>query len=206
MARQTCWRWVTERGLRVDSGAQTLARYQTLLAAKLDEIESVIPADGSLLIVLHPGAAPSLRLQTLLNTDLQLRPGTPCRSHTLPVRYGGAAGLDLARLAEAAGMSVEAAAALHCSVEYLVMFIGFQPGFAYLHGTPPALQQPRLARPRTQVAAGSLAIGGAYSGVYPATGPGGWNLIGRVDASLFDPLREPPALLLPGDSVRFVPQ
>jgi KipI family sensor histidine kinase inhibitor len=206
LANATPWRWVTERGLRVETGATTLARYHTLLAANLAEVESVIPADGSLLIVLHPGAAPSVALQTLLSSALPLPITSHGRLHEIPVVYSGAGGQDLAAMAEAAGLSVVAAIALHCSVEYDVLFLGFQPGFAYLHGTPAVLQQPRLARPRTLVGAGSLAIGGSYTGIYPAVGPGGWHLIGRVGLSLFDPLRDPAALLAPGDRVRFVPQ
>jgi len=205
LAQTRRWRWVTERGLRVETGESTLARYRAVLAAGLAEVESVIPADGSLLIVLHPGAAPSDALYALLGEDVPFSPIAPGSLHLLPVEYGGAAGPDLIQLAHAAGLSVEAAIALHCSVEYRVMFIGFQPGFAYLHGTPTVLQQPRRGRPRTQVAAGSLAIGGAYTGIYPAMGPGGWNVIGRVRANVFDPLRDSPALLMPDDRVRFVP-
>lgn len=198
------WRWVTERGLRVETGVHTLARYQTLLSAALDEVETLIPADGSLLVVLHPGASPSNSLQALLAADLPVATEAPGKIHELLVNYGGAAGQDLAAVAAAAGLSVAEAIALHGSATYQVQFMGFQPGFAYLAGTPAALQQPRLSRPRTQIPAGSLAIGGRYTGIYPTAGPGGWNLIGRVQAKLFDPHREPPALLMPGDQVRFV--
>ncbi len=198
------WRWVSERGLRVESGAQTLARYQALMSAALDEVETQIPADGSLLIVLHPGATPSQRLQALLLAELPAAVEVPGHKHELLVNYGGAAGRDLSRVAEAAGLSVAETIALHSAEIYRVQFMGFQPGFAYLAGTPAVLHQPRLSRPRTQIPAGSLAIGGAYTGIYPAAGPGGWNLIGRVEAKLFDAHREPPALLMPGDQVRFV--
>ncbi len=200
------WRWVTERGLRLETEMSTLARYHAVLAARLAEVESVIPADGSLLIVLHPGAAPSVALLTLLSTELPPPIILQGRLHEIPVEYGGAGGQDLDSIAEVAGLSVSAAIALHCSVEYEVLFLGFQPGFAYLHGTPAVLQQPRLARPRTQVAAGSLAIGESYTGIYPAAGPGGWHLIGQVKLNLFDPTRDPPAMFAPGDRVRFVPQ
>ena len=199
------WRWITERGLYVDTGALTLARYHALVGAALDEVEAIIPADGSLLVVLHPGASPSSRLQALLTADLPVAIDAPGRVHELLVDYGGAAGQDLPAMAETASLSVAAAIALHSSATYRVMFMGFQPGFAYLEGTPEALHQPRLSRPRTQIPAGSLAIGGSYTGIYPSAGPGGWNLIGRVGARLFDPHREPPALLMPGDQVRFVP-
>jgi len=201
---QITWRWVTERGLRVDTGALTLARYHALVGAALDEVEAIIPADGSLLVVLHPGASPSSRLQALLTADVSAAIDAPGRAHELLVDYGGATGQDLAAVAETAGLSVAEAIALHGSATYQVQFMGFQPGFAYLAGTPAALHQPRLSRPRTQIPAGSLAIGGSYTGIYPTAGPGGWNLIGRVEAKLFDPHREPPALLMPGDQVRFV--
>lgn len=201
---QISWRWVTERGIQVETGAQTLARYQALLSAALDEVETLIPADGSLLIVLHPGASPSQNLQALLVADLPGVIEAPGSMHALLVDYGGAAGRDLAMMAEAAGLSAAEAIALHSAATYQVQFMGFQPGFAYLAGTPAALHQPRLSRPRTQIPAGSLAIGGSYTGIYPTAGPGGWNLIGRVEAELFDPHREPPALLMPGDQVRFI--
>lgn len=201
---QIRWRWVTERGLRVETGAQTLARYQALMNAPLDEVEMLIPADGSLLIVLHPGASPSNSLRSLLVADLPAAVDAPGRVHELLVDYGGAAGQDLAAVAETAGLSEAETITLHSAATYRVQFMGFQPGFAYLAGTPPALHQPRLSRPRTQVPAGSLAIGGGYTGIYPTVGPGGWNLIGRVEARLFDPCRALPALLMPGDQVRFV--
>ncbi|MHB8916197.1 MAG: 5-oxoprolinase subunit PxpB [Thiobacillus sp.] len=199
------WRWVTERGLRVETGEQTLARYQALTRAAFDEVATLIPADGSLLIVLHHGASPSSKLLALLAADLPAVVDAPGSMHELLVDYGGAAGRDLAAVAEAAGLSAAEAIALHSAATYRVQFMGFQPGFAYLAGTPTALHQPRLSRPRTQIPAGSLAIGGSYTGIYPAAGPGGWNLIGRVEARLFDPRREPPALLMPGDQVRFIP-
>lgn len=198
------WRWVTERGLRVETGGQTLARYQTLMNAAFDEVEAIIQADGSLLVVLHPGASPSNSLQALLAADLPVATHAQGKSHELLVDYGGAVGQDLAAVAATAGLSIVEAIALHSSATYQVQFMGFQPGFAYLAGTPAALHQPRLSRPRPQIPAGSLAIGGSYTGIYPAAGPGGWNLIGRVEAKLFDPHREPPALLMPGDQVRFI--
>lgn len=201
---QITWRWVSERGLRIDTGATTLARYHALKEAALNEVETLIPADGSLLVVLHPGVSPSAALLDLLNADLPGVVETPGTLHEFLVDYRGAAGNDLAAVAAGAGISVDDAISLHCSATYRVQFMGFQPGFAYLAGTPAALHQPRLSRPRMQVPAGSLAIGGTYTGIYPSAGPGGWNLIGRIEAKLFDPHRDPPALLMPGDQVRFV--
>ncbi len=119
----------------------------------------------------------------------------------IPVTYDGA---DLDLVAELAGLSVEAAVRLHVEPLYTVAFIGFAPGFAYLTGGDARLQVPRRSEPRTHVQAGSVAVAGPYSGIYPRDGPGGWQLLGRTTAVLFDVERTPPAALAPGDRVRFV--
>jgi len=123
----------------------------------------------------------------------------------VPVLYGGEAGVDLAALAEGAGLSEREAAELHASVEYVVHFIGFMPGFPYMGATPQELRAPRLASPRTQVPAGSVAIADGWTGIYPVAGPGGWRLIGRSPYKLFDARQKPPSLLQPGGRVRFLP-
>jgi KipI family sensor histidine kinase inhibitor len=121
------------------------------------------------------------------------------------VCYGGAGGVDLEEIAGEKGMGAAAFAKLHSEAEYRVAFLGFTPGFGYLTGLPALLASPRLATPRLSVPWGSVAIGGAYTGVYPSTTPGGWRLIGRTPISLFDPSENPPARLAAGDRVRFVP-
>ncbi|EDV9142671.1 5-oxoprolinase subunit PxpB [Salmonella enterica subsp. enterica] len=128
------------------------------------------------------------------------------RSVEIPVIYGGAGGPDLAAVARHSGLSEKQVVELHASVEYVVWFVGFQPGFPYLGNLPEPLHMPRRAEPRLQVPAGSVGIGGAQTGIYPLSTPGGWQLIGLTPLKLFDPMREPPVLLRPGDSVRFVPQ
>lgn len=122
----------------------------------------------------------------------------------VPVRYGGEDGPDLQALADHAGLTTEALIQRHCAAEYQVAMLGFAPGFPYLLGLDPQLAMARLETPRTHVAAGSVGIGGAQTGVYPRSGPGGWRILGRTPLLLFDPAREPPALLAPGDRVRFV--
>lgn len=124
----------------------------------------------------------------------------------IPVLYGGPTGPDLDDVARHCEMRPTDVVDCHTSVDYLVYFIGFQPGFPYLAGLDPRLHTPRRAEPRLQVPAGSVGIGGAQTGVYSLTTPGGWQIIGRTQIALFTPDRLPPALLRPGDRVRFVPQ
>jgi inhibitor of KinA len=123
----------------------------------------------------------------------------------LPVFYGGDHGPDMGLVAEHCRMGAEDVAALHASAEYLVHAIGFTPGFPYLGGLPEALRTPRRDTPRGHVPAGSVAIGGSQTGVYPVESPGGWQIIGRTPLCLFRPDERQAALLRPGDRVRFRP-
>ncbi len=199
------WRWVGERGLRVETGEATLGCYAALAAKRFRELEDVVPADGSILLVLRRGARPSPELLAGLAVTRAAAEPAPATLHEIAVTYGGAAGPDLPALARRAGLDEAAYIRLHADAEYTVAFLGFQPGFPYLRGLPERLHAPRRSSPRAAVAAGSVAVGGAYAGIYPAAGPGGWHVIGRAAVSLFDPGREPPALMRAGDRVRFVP-
>ena len=129
----------------------------------------------------------------------------PGRLVEVPVRYGGAGGPDLEDVARLHGLRPSDVVELHASVEYEAFFLGFAPGFAYLGPLPASLVTPRLDVPRPRVPAGSVAIAGAQSAIYPTDTPGGWRLIGRTDVRPWDVARDPPALILPGDRVRFVP-
>jgi inhibitor of KinA len=121
----------------------------------------------------------------------------------IEVRYGGTDGPDLIDVAERTGLRPSDVIELHASTTYVVLMLGFVPGFAYLGPLPEALTLPRLAEPRTRVPAGSVAIAERQTAVYPLETPGGWHLLGRTDARLWDPRRDPPALLEPGGTVRF---
>lgn len=165
----------------------------------------IVPGMGNLLI--------KASQKTLLNTlrDLVLThwpklSGNDVQGRLLeiPVSYGGAHGPDLEAAAAHCGISKERFIALHSATIYRVYCLGFQPGFAYLGGLDPALEVPRLDSPRIHVPAGSVAIAGSQTAVYPTDSPGGWHIIGHTETRLFDPQAEQPSLLRPGDSVRFV--
>jgi KipI family sensor histidine kinase inhibitor len=123
----------------------------------------------------------------------------------IPVCYGGEFGLDLDEVCAIRGMTAAQAIGLHASVEYLVYFLGFVPGFAYLGELPNELVTPRLATPRRRVAAGSVGIAGNQTGVYPFATPGGWRLLGRTPIKMFQAESEGLSLLTIGDRVRFTP-
>lgn len=118
----------------------------------------------------------------------------------LPVTYDGP---DLESVARHTGLEVAEVVRRHREAEFVVAFCGFAPGFAYLTGLPAELHVPRLEEPRTSVPAGSVGLAGAFTGVYPRSSPGGWQLVARTDAALWDVDRHPPALLTPGTRVRF---
>lgn len=130
---------------------------------------------------------------------------TPVRELAIPVRYGDEYGPDLEASALLLGLHPAQLVERHSGASYTVAMIGFAPGFPYLLGLDPELALPRLDTPRARVPAGSVGIGGVQTGVYPRESPGGWRLLGRTPVVLFDPAREPPALVAPGDRVRFVP-
>ena len=130
-------------------------------------------------------------------------PGPRCVE--IPVCYGGEYGPDLAEVCAMRGITEAQAIELHASVEYLVYFLGFVPGFAYLGELPEKLVTPRLAAPRKRVPAGSVGIAGNQTGVYPFATPGGWRLMGRTPLKMFQAERDGLSLLSIGDRVRFTP-
>jgi KipI family sensor histidine kinase inhibitor len=171
-----------------------------------------VPAHASVLVPIDPLTIDRTSANELIadavGTAIRTSSGAPAASGDpveIHVRYGGDAGPDLGEIADRIGLRPADVIELHASARYTVLFLGFAPGFAYLGGVPERLASPRRMTPRERVPAGSVAIAGAHSAVYPLSMPGGWNLIGRTDAVLFDPASDPPARLRPGTSVRFVP-
>ncbi|MFC3815703.1 5-oxoprolinase subunit PxpB [Lysobacter sp. GCM10012299] len=177
---------------------------------KPDWLRGLVPAFASLGVFFDPVADPARiheELLALLAMDETPAIGASApapRTIEIPVVYGGEFGPDLVAAAAELQMSPQQLISRHASGMYTVAMIGFAPGFPYLAGLDPALALPRLATPRARVAAGSVAIGGAQTGIYPRESPGGWRLLGRTPKVLFDPTRATPSLLLPGDRVRFV--
>ena len=121
----------------------------------------------------------------------------------VPVCYEEKFAIDLDEVSNHAGLSPREVVDLHCRGDYRVSCLGFTPGFPFLSGLPDQLATPRRSVPRKEVPAGSVAIGGGQTGIYPIRSPGGWNVIGRTPLRFFDPNKLPPALLHPGDRVRF---
>ncbi len=197
------WRAYGEHAalLDCDSLTQTIAAHAAVSSARPSGIVELVPGARSLLVVETPGSGALAAVRELLSdADLEHPPGGDPREITLDVTYDGE---DLELVARHAGVSTEDVVGLHTGAVYTVAFTGFAPGFGYLTGLPEPLRQPRLSSPRTRVPPGSVGIAGEFTGVYPRVSPGGWRLIGHTETVLFDPRADPPALLAPGDRVRF---
>ena len=198
---------VVELDERIDVqvNAKAVALAASVHAARLAGVLDVVPTFRSVAVYFDPVEVDLPRLHELLeqvDAASVTVPRAP-REHRISVHYGGAAGPDLADVALAAGMSEDEVVARHAGASYRVFMLGFLPGFAYLGPLDASLARPRRATPRARVPAGSVAIAGMLTGIYPMESPGGWHLIGRTAINLFDAGSSPPALLEAGDSVRF---
>ncbi|MFB7408550.1 allophanate hydrolase subunit 1 [Streptomyces sp. NPDC056202] len=195
---------VGERALLVElaCGEATEAFHAELLrrraAGVLPGVREIVPAART--VLLDGVADPDRLAAELSGWEVGPLPARVGGAIAIPVRYDGP---DLAEVAALWGVSVEAAVRIHTAAEFRVAFCGFAPGFGYLTGLDERYGVPRRATPRTAVPAGSVALAGPYTGVYPRSSPGGWQLIGTTDAVLWDTGREPAALLTPGTRVRF---
>ncbi|MFI7100560.1 5-oxoprolinase subunit PxpB [Streptomyces sp. NPDC050161] len=191
--------------IELDTADEVEALHAELLRRAADgtlpQVTEIVPAARTVLLdgLADPrGLIAELACWHIPPLDTADRPGVE-----IPVRYDGP---DLADVAALWGVTPDEVVRIHSGTAFHVAFCGFAPGFGYLTGLPEPLHVPRRATPRTRVPVGSLALAGPYTGVYPRSSPGGWQLIGTTDAVLWDPQREPAALLAPGTRVRFVPQ
>ncbi|HEY3332769.1 MAG TPA: 5-oxoprolinase subunit PxpB [Capsulimonadaceae bacterium] len=179
----------------------------TLAKSALPGVVEWVPAYATVAVMYDPLSVSFdqlvARLQEVERRSIAAKLPPP-RTIAIPVVYGGEFGEDLPEVATSCNLTEEDVVRLHESEAYLVYMLGFVPGFPYLGGLNPRLATERRAIPRTAVPPGSVGLAGNQTGVYPFATPGGWNIIGRTNAKLYDPAREPAALLVPGDYVRFV--
>ena len=191
-----------------DAGRRVHALMAWIHANAPDWLRETVPAYASLALFFDPARidmAGVHRWVGTLPTEPDHTPAAQGRTVEIPVHYGGEHGQDLDSAAAELGLDPQTLIARHTAPLYTVAMLGFAPGFPYLTGLDPGLALPRLATPRTRVPAGSVGIGGAQTGIYPRESPGGWRLIGCTPLRLFDPMRsDSPALLAPGDRLRFV--
>ncbi|MEE1785781.1 allophanate hydrolase subunit 1 [Streptomyces sp. SP17BM10] len=189
--------------VELDGADETAAFHAELqrrrAASALPPVAEVVPAERT--VLLDGVADPEALAADLAGWRVPALRATAEETVTVPVRYDGA---DLAEVAALWGVAEDEVARIHCAAEFRVAFSGFAPGFGYLTGLPERYRVPRRAVPRPAVPAGSIALAGPYTGAYPRSSPGGWQLIGHTDAVLWDPSRERAALFSPGTRVRFV--
>lgn len=191
--------------VELDDLAQTMALYRQLMAYPVEGVLELVPAARTLLVFYQRGLTSPAVLQARLlqswaqagRAGLQAAAG---RTVEIPVRYDGE---DLAEVAERLGISPREVIARHTGQLWQAAFAGFAPGFVYLAGGHPCFQIPRRSTPRTRVPAGSVALGGAFSAVYPNVSPGGWQLIGTTPIAMWDLQRPEPAYVQPGFGVQF---
>nr|WP_163510226.1 5-oxoprolinase subunit PxpB [Fodinicola acaciae] len=188
--------------VEVDDLAQVTGLHTALRADPPAGVAEFVPAARTILVTYDPAVTSFDRLAAGIERT-RIAPADEVSGSLveIPVRYDGA---DLAAVADAAGLSQEEVVRRHQSADYRVAFCGFAPGFGYLTGLDPVLRLPRKETPRTRVPAGSVAIAGEFSAVYPTASPGGWHLLGHSELAMWDTDRDPPAALAPGDRVRFV--
>lgn len=198
-----------ELGDRIDPAlnARVMAARDAVAGAGLPGITDLVPTYRSLTVHFDPLLADRAALVEHLRAaaDAEQKSASARRHFEIPVRFGGAEGPDLDEVAATVGRSAEEIIDTLCGLDLRVYLIGFLPGFPYMGDLPDWLRLPRRATPRTAVPANSVAIAGPQAAVYPWQSPGGWHLLGRTTVRMFDADNaERPALLAPGDTVRFV--
>jgi KipI family sensor histidine kinase inhibitor len=183
----------------VDDLADPVAWADSLRAMDMHGVVEIVPAESTVVVRCTRERHDDIGhvLDMVVPASRTQRPDPPV---TIDVVYDGP---DIAALASAAQVSIDDVVRLHASGTYDVAFCGFSPGFGYLRGIDPRLHVPRRDTPRTSVPAGSIGVAAGYTCVYPSPSPGGWYLIGRTASLMWDAGRTPPALLRPGQTVRF---
>jgi len=188
--------------VELDDLDQVLALYAALYEERPAGVIDIVPAARTVLLVTDPAATDLAEVGRAVR-QMRPRPGRQAGGELveIPVTYDGD---DLEEVGSLLGCDVDEVVRRHAGEAWTVAFCGFAPGFGYLAGASGGWDVPRRSSPRTTVPAGSVALAGEFSGIYPRASPGGWQLIGRTELVVFDLQRDPPALLRPGTPVRFV--
>lgn len=190
-----------------ETNRRVLALNNTLERERIEGVEELVPTYRSLLVRFNPMKTSYEKIAFLIRDveEKLLVSSTEVSGKRIvvPVVYGGKYGQDLKHVAAVHGLSEEQVIRLHVEAEYRVYMIGFVAGFPYLGEVADEIATPRLETPRLRVSAGSVGIAEKQTGIYPCDAPGGWQIIGKTPMRLFDPLKQPPALLKAGDTVEF---
>ena len=193
---------LAELGTRLDTALNTRAIALASAVKKRRDVRQAVPGHASVTVQFDPDQITHDAIGAAIRRLAAKRPPVeePGRLHRIPVVYDGP---DLAEVCERLRLSPDQLVTLHSRPIYRAFLVGFVPGWAYLGPLPDELVLPRRAAPRTRVPAGSVAIAGQQTGIYPLDSPGGWNLIGRTSVRLFLPDSDPPSLFRAGDRVKF---
>lgn len=197
--------WSSQMDLEANRKAVSLAR--GLRSRAHAGLVDLVPSYSSLLIIYEPWEVTPREILEMAREEAEggsrADPEEHREIHRIPVVYGGQYGPDLDQVAGLAGLTPQEVVSIHTQREYHVFCLGFTPGFPYMGPVDEAIQVPRLETPRSRVRAGSVGLAGLQTGIYSMEAPGGWQLIGYTPVALFDPLRDPPALVKPGQKVKF---
>ncbi len=172
-------------------------------------VEEVVPGVSSLAVYYDPRLTSSEQIESKIRDlwlwarNIELKDLYRPRKFTIPAAYGGDFGPDLQSVAGWAKLTEEEVVRIHTSRAYTVITLGFTPGFVYLGEVDPVIAAPRLETPRVRIPRGSVGIAGRMTGIYGLESPGGWRLIGRTPLTMFDPKKDPPIPISPGDQVEF---
>lgn len=195
-------------GDKIDSALNQRVHAMSALLQSIPAVIETVPAYCTVLVHYDSLGTTYSQIKNLIEEKISILDESthrPSRRLEIPVLYGNASDSDFETVATTLSLSPSELIRLHSKREYTVYMVGFTPGFPYMGILNEKLTLPRLSTPRTRVPAGSVAIAGSQTGIYPVDSPGGWHIIGHTPLKLFDPTSDTPFLFSPGDTVKFIP-